>query len=181
MNPAARTYIVVSGPPGSGKSTLAPRIADYFGLPLIAKDTIKDVLMAAAPPADVDASRQLGRMAVAVLYAVAAESFPGAVLESVFYRSRAKSDILSLPGRVVEVFCRCDRNVASARFRARSGTRQAGHLDNERTAHEIWDPEITEPVAGGWPVLDVDTNEHVDLHRLLSELRGTVAQVPYPG
>jgi 2-phosphoglycerate kinase len=38
-------FVVVSGPPASGKSTLAPVLARELGLPLIAKDTIKDALM----------------------------------------------------------------------------------------------------------------------------------------
>ena len=39
-------YVVVSGPPGSGKTTLAPRLAAELDLPLIAKDTIKQALLA---------------------------------------------------------------------------------------------------------------------------------------
>ena len=78
---------MVSGPPASGKSTLAPTLAGELRLPLVAKDTIKDALMSVLPVPDVDASRQLGRAAVAAMLAVAAESPCGAVIESNFYRS----------------------------------------------------------------------------------------------
>ena len=162
-----RLYVLVSGPPASGKSTLAPAIAERLGLPLVAKDTIKDALMSVMPPADVDDSRRIGRAAVAAMFAVAAEAPRGAVLESAFYRSRALADVERLPGRIVEVFCRCDEAVAEARYRLRAGTRHAGHFDRLRTADELRNPEVVEPVAGGWPVLEVDTNQTVDLEALL--------------
>lgn len=172
-----RLYLLVSGPPASGKSTLAPAIAGRLGLPLVAKDTIKDALMSVIPPTDVEESRRVGRAAVAAMFAVAAEAPLGAVIESAFYRSRALPEIRSLPGRVVEVFCRCDEDVAAERYRARAATRHAGHFDAVRTRDELRHAEVSEPVAGGWPVLEVDTNEAVDLDALLRRLDFEVRRV----
>ena len=62
-----------------------------------------------------------------------------------------------LPGPVVEVFCRCSRETAEARYRHPTGTRAAGHFDHVRTAEELWNAEVAEPVAGGWPLIAVDT------------------------
>jgi hypothetical protein len=42
-------FVVVSGPPASGKTTLSRAIAPVLGLPLIAKDTIKQALMTVLP------------------------------------------------------------------------------------------------------------------------------------
>ena len=92
------TFVVVSGPPASGKTTLSPAIAPALGLPLIAKDTIKQALMTVLPVPDVAASRVVGRASVAALLAVAAES-GGAVLESVWHRSYALDDLRRLPGQ----------------------------------------------------------------------------------
>lgn len=161
-------FVVVSGPPASGKSTLAPRLAHDLGLPLVAKDTIKDALMSVLSVPDVESSRQIGRAAVAAMLAVAAESPIGAVIESNFYRSVAVGDLRRLPGSVVEVFCRCDQAIASARYQSRAGTRHAGHFDAVRKPQELWNEEVAEPVAGGWPVLEVNTNEPVDVAEVLA-------------
>lgn len=164
-------YVVVSGPPASGKSTLAPVLARELGLPLVAKDTIKDALMSVLSAPDVDASRQLGRAAVAAMLAVAAESPVGAVIESNFYRSVAVHSLRRLPGTVVEVFCRCDRAVALERYRARTGSRHAGHFDADRYVEELWNDEIAEPVAGGWRVLEVDTTQPVNVEGVVALVR----------
>jgi predicted kinase len=161
----------VSGPPGSGKSTLAVPLASALGLPLLAKDVIKDALMSVQPPADIEASRQAGRAAVAVMLAVAVASPVGAVIESNFHRSRAVHDLRGLPGDVVEVFCRCDRAVVEARYRSRAGSRHPGHFDDERSADDLWNPEVCAPVAGGWLVLEVDTNAPVDVEALVRRIQ----------
>ena len=64
---------------------------------------------------------------------------------------------------MVEVFCRCTEAEATERYATRAGTRHAGHFDGVRPAEELWNPEVAEPVAGGWPVLEVDTSVPVDL------------------
>ena len=162
--------MVVSGPPGSGKTTLAPPLAERLGLPLLAKDTIKDALMEALGAPDVEASRRLGGAAIAAMFAVAAASPVGAVIESNLRRSHAVHDMRRLPGAVVEVFCRCPREVATARYLERAGTRHAGHFDGDRHPDELWNDEVAEPVAGGWPVLEVDTTSPVDLDGLVTAI-----------
>ena len=107
---------------------------------------------------DVETSRVVGRGAVAAMLAVAADSPIGAVIESNFYRSVAADGLGRLPGAVVEVFCRCDQAIARARYRARAGSRQAGHFDTVRTDDELWNDEVARPVAGGWPVLEIGKN-----------------------
>jgi predicted kinase len=166
-----RWFFVVSGPPASGKSTIAPLVAEEFASPLIAKDTIKDALMEVLPVADVEASRQLGRAAVRAMLAVAAASPVGAVLESTFHRSVASDELGALPGRVIELFCRCSQEIAETRYQQRTGTRDAGYFDHVRTRDELWNDEISEPVAGGWPVIEVDANDQVDVPELARRIR----------
>jgi len=173
-----RLYVVVSGPPGSGKSTLAPALAGGLGLPLLAKDTIKEALLATWPALDVDISRRTGLAAMDVVFALASASPCGAVLEGNFHRSLAEGSIGALPGRTVEVFCRCRREVALQRYRERAASRHAGHFDATRTDAQIWDDEVSEPVGGGWPVLEIDTNAPVDVEDVLARVGATAEKPP---
>ncbi len=168
---AAPLFVVVSGPPGSGKSTVAEPLARQLALPLIAKDTVKESLMDSLGAPDVEASKQLGAAAVEVLLAVAAASPVGAVLDCNFRRSLAVGDIGRLDGAVVEVFCRVDEDVAWERYEARVGSRHPGHFDEERSRDEPWGDEVSEPVAGGWPVLEVDTSGTVDVDAVVAFVR----------
>jgi predicted kinase len=162
--------VVVSGPPASGKSTVAPALAAELDLPLLAKDVIKDVLVDVLGAPDLPRSRQLGRAAVHVLLAVAG-SVGAAVLESVWH-DYARAPLQALPGPTVEVFCRCDPDVRRARLVTRSTSRSAGYFDRDRDAAELWNAEVGTPVAGGWPVLEVDTTTAVDVPALARRIRG---------
>jgi SAM-dependent methyltransferase/predicted kinase len=170
-HPHERLYVVVSGPPASGKSTLAPQLAQRLGLSLVAKDTIKDALMGVLDVPDVESSRQLGAAAVQAMLAVAAESPLGAVIESNFAHSRTASELAALPGPVIEVFCRCDRDVAAARYAARARSSRPGHFEADRSPDEIWNDVIANPVAGGWPVIEIDTNQPVPIDDVLAQIR----------
>lgn len=164
-------FVLVSGPPASGKSTLAPEVASALRLPLVAKDTIKAAIMSVLDVPDVEASRQVGRASVAAMLAVAAESPIGAVIESNFYRTLAADELDKLPGQLVELFCRCAADVAWERYRRRAGIRHAGHFDHDRTREELWNDEVAEPVAGPWPLLEVDTNAPVDVAAVVQFVR----------
>jgi predicted kinase len=166
----AGTYVIVSGAPGSGKTTLAQAVAPLLGLPLIAKDTIKEALMTVLPVPDVAASRLIGSASVAAMLAVAGQT-SGAVLESVWHRSRSLPDLSRLPGEIVEVFCLCSPEVAAQRYQLRTGTRSAGHFDAGRTVTDLWNDEVARPVAGGWPVIEIDTTSPVDASLLAGRIR----------
>ena len=67
--------IVVTGPPGAGKSTIAAALRDRLGLPLIAKDALKETLGDALDVrgGDREASRRLGVATFEVQFAVVRE------------------------------------------------------------------------------------------------------------
>ncbi|HUF97750.1 MAG TPA: hypothetical protein VMM60_06430 [Ilumatobacter sp.] len=109
------------------------------------------------------------------MLAVAAASPIGAVVESNFYRSVARDELDKLPGRLIELFCRCTGDVAWERYHRRAGTRHAGHFDHDRTREELWNSEVAEPVGGPWPLLEVDTNKPVDVSAVVQFIHSHLA------
>lgn len=78
--------IIVGGPPGAGKTTLATALSAAMGLPVIAKDSIKEVLMD-----HLGGAEPVGTAAFAVQFAVARtllESGSGLILEGAFFHDQ---------------------------------------------------------------------------------------------
>ncbi len=148
--------VIVNGLPGSGKSTLAVRMADELGLPLIAKDLIKEVLFDFP---EVRASA--GPASIAVMYALAG-AMGSVVLDSPFDPTLARADLEQLGRPVLEVYCSCPPLLAIERFEARKA-------DGRHPMHGPWSSSGDRPVAMG-PVLEVDTTRAVDLDAVLGWL-----------
>lgn len=161
-------FVLVGGWPGSGKSTLAVALATELGLPLLAKDEVKEALAdALGAPADVPASRRLGRAAALAVLRVAARC-PGAVLDSTWF-DHTRPLVAALPGRRVEVRTAVPRELAEQRYAARAAGRHPGHLDGQRTAEELWDVPVA-PLGVG-PLVEVDTSGPVDVPAVAARIR----------
>ena len=173
-NVVAKGYVILSGPPASGKSTLGPRLAETLNWPYLAKDTIKQALIAELGAPDVATSRRLGAAAMAALVAVATDAGCG-VLDGNWRRDRTPRLVQQLPGSVVEVFCRCRQELLEERYRVRAATRGPGHFDLQRSWAELWGDDTAEPAAGGWPVIEVDTTTAIDVDVLAHEVRTKLA------
>src|SRR5689334_20861970 len=130
-------FVLVGGWPGSGKSTLAAALGSHLGLPVLAKDEIKEALVGEFGPVDTVAeSRRVGRAAVLVALRVAARC-PGAVVDSTWF-DYTRPLVAALPGPVVEVRCLVPIDVARSRYYARAADRDPAHLDLERDEAELW-------------------------------------------
>ncbi len=152
-------FVLVGGWPGSGKTTLSRPLAAELGLPLLAKDAVKEALAETlGRPGTVEESRRLGRAAVRAVLEVA-RTCPGAVVDSTWF-DYTRPLVQRLPGALVEVRCLVPRDLAMARYRARAATRDRAHLDALRSEDELWG----EPVGplGVGPLLEVDTSTDVD-------------------
>ncbi len=162
-------FVLVAGPPGSGKSTLAAALAPTLRLPLIAKDTIKETLMNELGfPVDVPESQRLGRAAVMVMLTVAKTS-PGAVLDSTFYPHTVEH-LQNLPGALIEIRCRCPREIVEARYVARSQGRHSGHLDDRRSREELSNEHHHRALDLG-PLIEVDTSQRVNAAEVAARIQ----------
>lgn len=180
--------VLVNGLPGAGKSTLAARLAPALGVPLIAKDPIKEALAGALP--DVP-PRALGRAAAQAMWELAAGVTGGVLMESWWFRPRDQGSAeegLQRTGAAaaVEVWCDVPAEVAFARFRDRR--RHPVHQDDQQTRRwPAWAAEAR-PLAIT-NVVAVKTDQEVDLPGLTRQVTavlahrnaaGTAARPPSP-
>ena len=162
-------FVLVAGWPGSGKSTLAAALAAELGLPLLAKDEIKEALMEVlGQPETVAASQRLGKAAPARDAARRPDVPRGGAGQHLVRLCTPAGAHASRPAHRGALH----RSAGSGqgRYRARTGHRHAGHLDDARTNQELWG-EPARPLGLG-PVVMVDTSSPVDI----AELATTMAQ-----
>ena len=179
MKPAV---VLVSGAPGAGKTTLAGPLSRALGLPLLAKDVIKERLVATLPspsPSDHDPltwSRIVGGAAMEVLWALAAQPVP--VLLEANFRPRSSIEIahlLALDRPIIEVHCRCPPALAAERYalRAKTGSRDPRTHVVTRLTDEML-AEFDAPVGLG-ELVTVDTSGPVDVGLVAARVRSLLA------
>ncbi len=102
--------ILVSGAPASGKSTLAGQLAADLGLPMLAKDLIKEALFDALGTPDLEGSRHLSVASYKVLYAVLdrlIDGGAGVVVDCNFHRGHSEGQLRPLIGKSTAVLLHC--------------------------------------------------------------------------
>jgi predicted kinase len=167
MTPVS-VFVLVGGWPGSGKSTLAEALAEQLHLPLLSKDEIKEALAdGLGRPETVEQSKRLGRAAVIAMLRVA-QRCPGGVLDSTWF-DYTRPLVAALPGRLVEIRCMVDRELARARYYARAAARHPGHLDTVRSEDELWGQPVR-PLGVG-TLLQVNTSGFVDAATLAGQIQ----------
>nr|BFE75939.1 hypothetical protein GCM10020092_092400 [Actinoplanes digitatis] len=77
--------VLVNGLPASGKTTLASQLAVQLSVPLVSKDSIKELLADAFPSA---ATPSLGRIAMETAWSLVAEMPGTVILESWWFKPR---------------------------------------------------------------------------------------------
>ncbi|BCJ34773.1 hypothetical protein Athai_22760 [Actinocatenispora thailandica] len=174
---AERTVVLVNGLSGSGKSTLARQLAAALRLPLFGKDVLKETLADhLADPAyltDGPAARRLGAAASEAMWALLADAYGGAVLESVWLGVRELAAAgLARAGvtRPLEIWCDVPVEVARRRATAR-WPRHPVHV-GEPHGDDRWAywARTAEPLGLG-PVCRVDTTGPVDLAAVVAWIR----------
>ncbi|HEV7639787.1 MAG TPA: AAA family ATPase [Gaiellaceae bacterium] len=163
--------IVVTGPPGAGKTTIATALQARLGLPLIAKDALKETLGGALGIEGRARSEELGPAVFDLLGLVVRELLEHGVSVIAEGNFRERSTLFSgLPrAEIVQVHVTATPETLRARLRGRNN-RHPVHYDREaadevsaRAARGEWPP-----LAIGGRLIEIDTTVWPELDEVLA-------------
>ena len=162
--------LIVGGAPGTGKTTLARKLAPALGLPLIARDDLKESLFETLGWSTVEWSQQLGRATYELVYLLIErllEAQCSLLVETPFDPDWANPRFQALrarhPFQPAQVILSTPADLLRQRYARRvdNGERHPGHVDRLRLGQ-------FDPVALGQrnrsleldgPVYHIDTSD----------------------
>ena len=165
--------VVVTGPPGAGKTTIAAALRTRLRLPLIAKDTVKELLGGALGVEDRARSQQLGSIVFELIALVVKELLEqgvSVIAEGNFTERSALHSGLP-PAEIVQVYVTAAPETLRARLHERD-PRHPVHYDRDaadevaaRAAGGEW-----RPLPLGGRLIEIDTTVWPDLDEVLAEV-----------
>jgi predicted kinase len=184
-----QVVVLVVGRPATGKTTVSREIAARWGLPLVAKDHIKELLFDSLGTGDREWSRAVGRASFSLLDYVVERQLRGggSFVVDAAYRAEHENERFrawqqELGFVAVQVHCRAAPDELLRRFvaRANDGTRHRGHGDAEPDAIEEFRLSLADERPRVFdlrgPVLDYDSSHPDAEAALLLELGAVLAR-----
>jgi len=173
------SLIVVHGAAASGKTELSRYLARELGLPLLAKDEIKETLFTHFDHHSIVESDRIDAASLDLLWLwlewFMAGSPRNLVVETAFPATISQPRLMDLVQRhdhaVVQIFCHATEPVLRQRYvdRARTPDRHPGHQDLARVEGQpIPESSSYHPLDLPGPLIDVDTTntETVDYRHI---------------
>jgi predicted kinase len=132
------TLIIFTGLPGTGKTTLSRKIAHTLGLPLIAKDDIKEIMYDRIGWSDKAFSAKLAHATFGIMDHITEQHLKNGLslmLESNYSPKLANERFQAWQKEygctIIQIVCRTDTRVLARRYFERQHTdRHPGHNDN---------------------------------------------------
>lgn len=172
--------IIINGLPATGKTTIAKPLSKALGIPLIAKDTIKEFLFDELGTRDRAWSSTLGKASADILYQLASTVLADGqsiIVENAFYKQFAEPQFQAIITKynpaVLEIYCFTEPEIRRERFvnRHESGNRHKGHADHENYPATTDDePHDTYAPLEVGALLNIDTGKPVNLKMITAAI-----------
>ncbi len=188
LSATTKPYLIITtGRPAAGKTTLAKRLAKELTLPLVSKDSIREVLFNRLGWKDRKWAQLIGRASVDLMFhfaEVQLEAGHSLILDNAFDPALSTPRFLTLQNKfnagIIQIICNSDADTLFNRFakRANSGERHPGHGDvkvlEELMANLTKERSPVMDLDG--TVIEIDTTnfERIDYQAIIQQVKSLI-------